>query len=117
MAARDIGGETGQGEIGPTIKKSMSLLLPEPEGAGKPGAGYDEHAMAEMGLAKKSIDYTMALASASLGIMFMVLLLQGFSINEFYIDTAVLTALMPSLSVAAALKVFSGVSGRAKGGK
>ena len=85
------------------------------QGVGGADADYDEMVIFNMGLAKKSIDYTMALASASLGIMTMVLILQGFSVFGFHIDSIVLTVLLPSLSVTPALKVFGGIGGKTRG--
>ena len=73
-----------------------------------------ERAMMEgMQIVKKSIDYAMILASAGLASMVAILLLQGFKIGGFYLDVSVLTALVPSLSAAAALKVLGRASGRA----
>ena len=63
-------------------------------------------------LVKRSIDYTLILALAGLGILSTVIFLQGFSVYGFYLDSAVLTALAPSLSTAAALRVFGGVGRR-----
>ena len=116
MAARDIGGRTGLDEIAPQIEKS---LLPRTHTA--PGSehvsDYDERSMAEMGLAKKSMAYTMALALTCLGIVFVIMILHGFNAGGFHISDAVLTALILSLSVAPALRVFGGLGGRALGGK
>ena len=73
--------------------------------------------MGEIGLAKKSLDYTMVLALTSLGMMFTILMLHGFSAFGFYMDMGVLSILVPTLSVVPALRVLGGVAGRAKGGK
>lgn len=59
-----------------------------------------------MRIAKRTIDYTMILALAGLGVLSTVLLLQGFSVHGFYLDVPILTALVPSLSAAAALRVL-----------
>lgn len=63
-----------------------------------------------MRIVKRSIDYAMILAVAGLGIMVTVLFLQGFKIGGFDLDVTVLTALVPSLSAAAALRVLGGPS-------
>lgn len=64
-----------------------------------------------MQILKRSIDFAMILALAGLGIMAAILVLQGFGAWGFHLDTAVLTALVPSLSTAAALRVL-GWTGR-----
>lgn len=46
-------------------------------------------------LVKRSIDYTLILALAGLGILSTVIFLQGFSVYGFYLDSAVLTVLAP----------------------
>ena len=62
--------------------------------------------METMRIAKRTVDYTMILALVGLGVMFILLLLQGFSVYGFYLDVPILTALVPSLSAAAALRVL-----------
>ena len=76
------------------------------------GQHNDGSVLVKACLVAKSIDYTMRLAWASTGILVTILLLQGFSVYGFYLDSIVLTALVPSLSTAAALKVFSGIGNR-----
>lgn len=116
MAARDIGGITDPDKIVPRIEKS---LLPRTNAApgGEHDSDYDGHSMAEMGLAKKSMAYTMALTLTSLGMMFVIMILHGFGAYGFRISDAVLTVLILSLSVAPAIRVFGGLGGRALGGK
>ena len=71
--------------------------------------GPDEASIVEsMRIVRRSIDYAMILAVAGLGIMVTVLFLQGFKIGGFDLDVTVLTALVPSLSAAAALRVLGG---------
>ena len=60
----------------------------------------------------KSIGCATILASAGLASMAAILILQGFKIGGFYLDVPVLTALVPSLSAAAALRVLGRAGGR-----
>ena len=116
MAARDIGTITDPDKIFPKIEKSVlprSNTAPDVE----QNTNYEERVMTEMGLVKKSINYTMYLASASLGIMTMILLLQGFRPHGFYIEGGVLATLMPSLSAAAALNALGWIAGKALGNR
>lgn len=71
----------------------------------------DDHFMKTMEYASKSMDYLMILASFSLGLLTAIIFLQGFRILGFYLEPAVLTALVPSLSVAPALRAL-GWAGR-----
>lgn len=48
----------------------------------------------------------MILALSGLGVITAVLFLQGFRAGGFYLDAAVLTALIPSLSAAPALRAL-----------
>ena len=77
-----------------------------------PGSGKSEGGLIEsMRILKISMDYTMVLAVISLLIMTAVLMLQGFRVYGFYLDTSVVTVLVPSLSATAALGVL-GRTGR-----
>lgn len=114
---RDIGEMTDSGSILPRIEKSVLPRTHTAPGGGEHDADYDKQAIVETGLAKKSIDYMMCLASASLGIMVMVLFLEGYNIGGFSIDAGALSTLLPSLSVASALNALGWVAGKALGGK
>lgn len=48
----------------------------------------------------------MVLALFGLGVMTAILFLQGFRVGGFYLDAAVLTALIPSVSAAPALRAL-----------
>lgn len=117
MEERDISEMADSDKILPKIEKSVLPRTHTAPGDGEHDEGYDKQAMAETGLAKKSIDYMMYLASASLGIMVMVLFLQGYNIGGFNIDAGALSTLLPSLSVASALNALGWVAGKALGGK
>lgn len=89
----------------------MADSRPRDRAAAPPGEGpgQDEKRMiASMQILKRSIDFAMILALAGLCIMVTILVLQGFRIYGFYLDPIVLTALVPSLSAAAALRVLGG---------
>ena len=73
---------------------------------GERAAGNDDHFIKTMEHVSRSRDYVMILASFSLGLLTAVVFLQGFRIGGFYLDPAVLTALVPSLSVAPALRAL-----------
>lgn len=93
------------------VKMSMAGSRPRDRAAAPRGAepGQDEKRLIEsMRILKRSIDFAMILALAGLGIMVTVLVLQGFRVHGFYLDPIVLTALVPSLSAAAALRVLGG---------
>ena len=114
MAARDIDSMTDPEKIVPKIEKSVlprSHTTPDTEHS----SDYDERIITKTGLVKRSIDYTMFLALASLGIIAMSLLLQGFAPHGFYIESDVLVALMPSLSAAAGLNALGWIAGKILG--
>lgn len=73
------------------------------------GAGHDEDHLIETIQQRKSIDYMMILASSGLGVITLILLLQGFQAGGFYLDTAVLTALIVSWSAAPAINALGRV--------
>lgn len=114
MAARDIGSITDPEKIVPKIKETM---LPRSHTASdmEHSSDYDGHTITKTGLVKRSIDYTMFLATASLGIIVLALLLQGFKPYGFHVESDVLATLMPSLSAAAGLNALGWIAGKILG--
>lgn len=114
MAARDIDGITDPEKIVPKIEKSV---LPRSHAASdtEHSSDYDEHTITKTGLVKRSIDYTMVLASVSLAIIVLALLLQGFNPYGFHVESDVLATLMPSLSAAAGLNALGWIAGKILG--
>lgn len=117
MATRDAGGRAKQGRIKPRINKSGASHSRAASGAGGSGGHYDALAMAEMGLAKRSMDYTVAIALTSLGMMFVIMILHGCTVCEFYVSDTVLGVLIPTLSAMPTLKVIGKIGGRPREGK
>lgn len=114
---RDGGGRAKQGKIKPRINKSGASHSRAASGAGEPGGDYDALAMAETGLAKRSMDYTAAIALTSLGMMFVIMVLHGFSVGGFHMNDSVLGVLAVTLSAITALKVIGKVGDRPREGK